>query len=172
MIIPHSRARRAAFSLVELLVVMGILAIVMGLTVVGSKVALTNAAENKARQQLKTLELGLESYYNDNGGYPESEDGSEDLYVALTGDADQNGQLSEEEQKSGLYLEELLSPGGKKSLQDWVNRSGGRATITDPWDAEYQYRAPGEQNALYDLWSYGTDAEQLPENEAKWIKNW
>ena len=171
------RFRRSGFSLIELLVVMLIITILIGLTVVGSQYAIVKGGESKARIQLKALESGLERYNADKGDYPTSTGGSRDLYIALTGDTDTNQSLSDAEKANGLYLEELLHPGGKKGLIGWIDTSQGSLRIVDPFKEEWQYKrtgtpAQGDYSPAYDLYSYGTDATKNPTNSAKWIKNW
>jgi len=179
-------SRSRGFSLVEMMVVVVIIAMLMALAVVGTQFAFRKGSEDKARQQIKALELGIESYNSDNSEYPKSptpngsgtpdQPGSQDLYVALTGDKNMNGKLEDEEQKliGTPYLPELLEGGaaGGKTIQGWVVQEGQTRMIVDPFGEEYQYRSPGEENALYDIWSYGSDTTKRPENQAKWIKNW
>lgn len=167
------RTRRRGFSLVELMVVVLIIAILMSLTVAGARHFMTKAFESKTRQHLKTIELALERYHEANSEYPKSTKGSKELYQALTGDTDMDGRISsDQERQSGNYLPELLVPGDGKSLQGWIEVRGKERRIIDAFGEELQYRMPGEKNAAYDLWSYGTDKKKQSANEAKWIKNW
>lgn len=173
---PHRpAARRTAsggFSLVELMVVILIIAILMGLTVSGARFALVKSWESKTRTQLEAIKLGLGKYKEENGEYPPSTGGSEELYKALTGDENLDGQLTDEERKKGVFLEELLAPGGSKSIQGWVDNTTGKLKIVDAFGEEIEYKQPGDENALYDLWSYGSDKKKKKENQAKWITNW
>ncbi len=186
-----SRPLNQGFSLIELLVVIMIIAILMGLTVVGTQYAMSKAAENRTRMQLKTLESGIEKFYNDRLEYPnESTSGSKILYSALTGDGitgitagkptfgTPNGKREGAvELQWTLYLEELLSPGGNKSLQGWINNKDWSKPIIDGFGESYEYRCQGTppqgtKNTAYDLWSYGTDTTKSDANEVKWVKNW
>lgn len=180
------------FSLIELLVVIVIIAILMGLTVVGTQYAMSKASENRTRMQHQTLGSGIEKFYNDRLEYPnESTGGSKILYSALTGDGitaisstgkptygtPDGKREGTAELKWTIYLEELLSPGGNKSLQGWVNNKDWSKPIIDGFGESYEYVCrgnppQGEKNTAYDLWSYGTDTTKSAANEVKWIKNW
>ena len=184
-------SRHSGFSLVELLVVIMIIAILMGLTVVGTQYAMSKGSENKTRMQMKTLEGGLEKYYNDQLAYPNpSSSGSKVLYIALTGDGISfdsagkprftgmpNGSIDDTERRWPVYLEELLSPGGSKTLQGWVNTKNYGDPIIDAFGEPFQYVCRGNppvgiKNTSYDLWSYATDSTKNAQQEAKWVKNW
>lgn len=191
------RPAQEGFSLIELLVVIVIIAILMGLTVVGTQYAMSKASENRTRLQHKTLESGIEKFYNDRLEYPNpsaagTTPGSKALYIALTGDGIQaadlppakptyagtpNGARSGDELKWTVYLEELLSPGGNKSLQGWINNKDWTNPIIDGFGEPYQYSCrgtppAGTRNTAYDLWSFGSDTTKSTANESKWIKNW
>ena len=64
------------FSLVEILVVISIIVVLMGLTFGIGKIALENAAENKARTQVALFSSKLQEYKADNGEFPPG-DGSD-----------------------------------------------------------------------------------------------
>ena len=66
----------AGFTLVELLVVLGIIALLM--TLVAPQVIryLSDARSETASVQLKNIESALELYYLDTGQYPSSENGA------------------------------------------------------------------------------------------------
>jgi len=188
---PSLRPIKQGFTLIELLVVIMIIAILMGLTVVGTQYAMSKASENRTRMQHKTLESGIEKFYNDRLEYPnESTGSSKILYSALTGDgitAITNGKPAfgtpdgkregSTELQWTVYLEELLSPGGNKSLQGWVNNKDWSKPIIDGFGEPFEYVCKGTppqgtKNTAYDLWSYGTDTTKSAANETKWIKNW
>lgn len=42
----------------------------------------------------------------------------------------------------------------------------------DPWDAEYQYRVPGNDDREFDLFSYGADGEEGGEGSNEDILSW
>lgn len=183
--------RQAAFSLIELMVVILIIAILMALALVGAGYARTKAAENKTKLVLETLKTALERYYADNQAYPEAgqsghtranaERNSADLYAALTGDTDRNGRIEGDEKKNGTYLEELLAPSGTGSMQNMVGTTGtganARRFIIDGFGEAINYFNPSGSrdnmnNTAYDLWSYGTDATNDRSQPDRWITNW
>lgn len=191
-------ALHRGFSLVELLVVIMIIAILMGLTVVGTQYAMSKSYENKTRMQLKTIETGLEKYFTERLEYPNpSTTGSGVLYMALTGDGvrsvnsagkptfgSPDGRIDDAESAIWpVYLEELVPAGGKsKGIQGWIDidvNTGALKAPTNPiidgFGEPIQYICrgnppAGQRNSTYDLWSYGTDTAKNA--EAKWIKNW
>lgn len=64
-----------AFTLVEMLVVMGILVILMSMSVVGGRFALQRANRIKHQSAADQIYIALQSYYADNREYPSSSDG-------------------------------------------------------------------------------------------------
>jgi len=179
----------AAFSLVELMVVILIIAILMGLALVGAGYARTKAAENKTKMVLETLKTALERYYADNQAYPvasqtghtrdNAEANSAALYAALTGDTNWNGSIDANENASAVYLEELLAPSGAGTMQNLVQAQAGRRFIIDGFGEAINYFNPATDdgranmnNTAYDLWSYGTDATGNRTQTDKWITNW
>lgn len=66
----HSRQR--AFTLVELLVVLSILALLLSLAVPRYFAGVNRAKEQALKQQLLTTRKALDEYYADQGSYPDS----------------------------------------------------------------------------------------------------
>jgi len=87
---PHApcRHRSAAFTLVELLVVMGIITVLAALIIPAGRNIRDNAARKKAKAELKQVELAIEAYKAKYGFYPPGNPGSpilNQLYFELTG---------------------------------------------------------------------------------------
>ena len=180
----RGRAHSPAFTLIELLTVISILAILMALTIAGISFAQNKAAEEKTRAGLEVIKAGLTKYYNEWGEYPVPVDNSGDgregaiaLYQALSDDGDNelvggDGIASDGREGSGKLVD-LVSQG-------LVAEEGGSGWfLIDGFGNPYYYRvydkAQDDQfrnKGSYDLWSYGDDKEKKEENEAKWIKNW
>lgn len=164
-------ARRAGFTLVELLTVVAIIGILASLSIGGFNYFTRKQAEDKARVQIKLLETALEEYRMDNGDYPlqASSTGigaTNNLFKKLYNDgATTNGRI---------YLAEL-DPNSAK--QGWIESTGGVAAskIVDPFGNEYRYRkydmtvsgnASKQRNPDFDLWSCGADGKTNTQNPA------
>jgi len=67
--------RRAAFSLVELMVVMVIIGLLSSLVAVQTRSYLIASKQNAARAEIATMISALESFYADQSRYPSNEEG-------------------------------------------------------------------------------------------------
>ena len=167
----HAHARRAGFTLVELLTVISIIVILATLMIASFGYFKRRQAEDKTRMQVKLLENGLEQYKLDNGFYPPATlaadgkatetftnaDGTaatHDLYMALYGNGLANN--------SRIYLAEL-DPSSLK--QGWIDLTKGADSLTliDAFGHEYRYRKLADKtqqkNPEFDLWSAGFDGK-------------
>ena len=170
----HIRRARPAFTLVEVLVVMTIIAILAGLVVVGMEFAKQRQASEKAKVQIALLSKGIEEYKVDMGKYPGELDDtpidgkvSEEIYQALFKDG---YDYTESDSASGtwdkatkIYIAELDPRNNKMG---WVTKMkvtdtpSDRLEITDPWGNGYRYRKGNNaQNPDFDLWSIGKDGK-------------
>lgn len=140
-----SSARRA-FTLIELLAVLVILALVVGLAAPQIINQLEGGKENAARTEIAGIEQSLQSFYLDCGFFPRSpEPGLSALIEPPT-----VGRQCKNFREGG-YLK-------KKELPK------------DPWDSEYVYVSPGQNNPTgFDLSSMGRDQELGTEDD---INNW
>jgi general secretion pathway protein G len=134
--------RMQGFTLLEMLVVLGIIALLATLVAPQVLKYLGKAKSDTAAAQLKNLQSAIELYFLDTGQYPSSQDGLAGLIAAPPGLVNWNGP----------YLK---------------NREG----LIDPWGRPYVYAVPG-QNGDYDLLSYGLDAAPGGEGESKDISVW
>lgn len=130
------------FTLVELLVVLGIIALLMALIAPQVLRYLSAAKSETGLAQLKNLESALELYYLDAGEYPTNEQGIEALNEAPANAKGWRGPYIK--QKTGLL---------------------------DPWGKPYVYRVPGQHGA-FDLFSLGRDGADGGEGENKDLVNW
>lgn len=147
MITPASRSRAIlgaddGYTLVELLVVLGIIALLA--TLVAPRVIgyLSSARSDVAAAQLKNIESALELYYLDNGQYPMQNEGLNALVSA---------------------------PAGAKSWRGPYLKT--KEALTDPWGGAFIYRQPGEHGA-FDLLSYGRDGKEGGEDDSRDVVSW
>jgi general secretion pathway protein G len=67
--------KHKGFTLIELLIVMGILALLMTIPILAFKGMQDEARQTKARADLRTLKVAIETYYKNNGNeYPPEDD--------------------------------------------------------------------------------------------------
>lgn len=162
------RISKAAFTLIEMMVVITIIIILAGLVVGGMEYANQRSAAEKAKTQIALLTKGIEEYKLDMGAYPATGN--------ITGNfSGSNGTATSSilfnmlywtpvSSSQRIYLPEL-DPVTTK--QGWTTGTASAATtITDPWGNQYCYRsssnATGGPNSAtvnpdFDLWSMGKD---------------
>jgi general secretion pathway protein G len=146
----HRRARpsavaRAAFTLIEILVVIAVIAILASLVAPNVFQHVGTARSTTARSQLEMLATALDAYRLDVGRYPTTEQGLAALMTAPVGDTPATWR--------GPYLR--------------------RSVPADPWGAPYVYLAPGTSNPDgFDLLSYGADRRPGGDGENADILGW
>ena len=79
-----SRRRRSGFTLVELLVVMGIIAILVGVLLAGISSAIAFAKRTKANSTASQIATAVQNYYTEYGVYPTAGNGGADDYYSGT----------------------------------------------------------------------------------------
>jgi len=141
-------SRRGAFTLLEVLLVVGILALLAAFVVPNLIGAKDEANINIAKAQIGRsgpIASALDKYRMDIASYPTTDEGLAALFERPRSIDD------DDERWKSPYLK------------------GTPEELKDPWGREYQYRSPGEFNETsYDLWSTGKD-EKDDEDD---IKNW
>lgn len=144
----QKHSRRSAFTLLEVLLVVGILALLAAF-VVPNLVGASDQAKIKIAESAVgrsgNIANALKRYRLDVGSYPDTDEGLAALYERP------NSIDEDDERWKGPYLE------------------GTPEDLKDPWGQEYQYRSPGEFNETsFDLWSTGRDEKDADDD----IKNW
>lgn len=134
-----------AFTLIEVIVMVGILALLATLLITKTDGIFSQQQETVARIFVRdSLKTALERYRLDTGSYPNSAEGLTALMTSPT-----NGSAN----WKGPY----------------VDVTGNKAPL-DPWGEPYQYRFPGTRNkGGYDLFSKGSDKMEGTEDD---IGNW
>jgi len=172
------RIGQAAFTLIEMMVVITIIIILAGLVVGGMEYANQRSATEKAKTQIALLSKGIEEYKLDMGAYPRTDDNtaiagdvSEQLYNALFKDGyDYTSPTTPPAnwtKAMKIYLSEL-DP--RNTKQGWVTTTttatpAASLKILDPWGNNYRYRkGTNAQNPDFDLWSIGKDSKTNENN--------
>lgn len=143
-------ARPGAFTLIELMVVVAVVAILAGLTLGGMGYVNRKSAASRAQTEVAALSAAIESYKLDFGAYPSNN--ATTLYRELTGQGTVN--------TNKVYIEP--TPGMV------TNTASG--PFIDPYGVAYNYstNAPNMRNVgFFDLYCVPPDAK----SEADWIHN-
>ncbi len=141
--LPLRHSLQRGMTLIELLVVLVILGLIASLAGPQVMKYLGGAKTDTAAQQIHLFEGVLDGYKLDNGRYPTTQEGLGALVAAPAGVASWKGP----------YLKKSTVP-------------------KDPWNNEYKYTSPGEQNRPYDIISYGADGKPGGEGENKDVNSW
>ena len=163
--------RYNAFTLIELIVVVGIIAILSALVLSTVGYARKKGARARAETEIAAMSAALENYKADNAVYPaySGATGAHALYQGLSGDGNDaiGGTIAStgtpgSSGKSYMTLKpNMLSP----------NPPDAMTRVIDPFSNDYNYRAPGTNNiATFDLWT--TANANPPTDQNQWIKNW
>jgi prepilin-type N-terminal cleavage/methylation domain-containing protein len=189
-VIRHSSFSSRAFTLIELVVVVGIIAILGGLVLSTVGYARKKGARARAETEIAAMAAACENYKADNGIYPRDNTGNQ-YTDTLNARQDFDATLAVY-QNASFYLYTQLSgdssgnrsPTGKSYMAfkpSMLLPPGGNGTVTaisDPFGNSYGYSTanqadpvtPKGYNPTFDLWctAGGTTASDTP----KWIKNW
>ena len=148
----HRNVIKPAFTLLEILTVIAIIAVLASLTIGGMGYYDDKMKYSRTEILIASIERALEDYKSDNGAYPSGANTAA-VFTALYGDG------------SNVYLS-TLNPDFRGKQK---NVEAGR--IIDAWENELGYAHPGLMNppSDFDLWSKGGDAA---DDTADDIKNW
>lgn len=131
------RPSRSAFTLIELLLVIAILAVLAAIVVPKFSGRTEQAREAAAKTQIASFGSALDAFEVDNGFYPRGKSGLNDLIQAPR----------DAQSWKGPYLKMNEIP-------------------LDPWQKPYLYQAPGKHNPTsYDLSSMGPDGRENTEDD-------
>lgn len=136
---------RAAFTLIEVLVVIVVIAILATLVAPNLFRNVGEARMVTARTQVETFGTALDAYRLDNGSYPSTAQGL-----------------------GALWQRPAVDPPG-----NWRSPYLRKAVPKDPWGSDYVYISPGRVNPQsYDLLSYGADGRSGGAGENADILSW
>jgi len=134
--------RDAGFTLLELLVVLGIIVLLATLAAPQVLRYLGKARTDAARAQISAISTALELYALDNGSFPAQQVG----LAAL-----------------------IKAPGGQPRWRGpYLKRADG---LIDPWGRPYQYRFPG-RNGQAEVFTLGRDNATGGTDEDQDLVNW
>jgi type II secretory pathway pseudopilin PulG len=189
-----------AFTLIELVLVVGIIMVLAGLVLSTVGYARKKGARARAETEIAAMSAACENYKADNGVYPTSSDtnalnaqtsfnptayqiATQYLYGELSGDRNFNYVIDQSEQGNRSYFAFKATPppadGTSNSGMLSITRSGNNYTVNyilDPFGNSYGYSTANQANAAngynptFDLWS--TAAGTASTDTYKWIKNW
>jgi prepilin-type N-terminal cleavage/methylation domain-containing protein len=170
--------RKAAFTVIELLIVMAIILVLAGLILATSGYVQNKGARSLAEAEIAAMSAALENYRADNGIYPRDArtdalksrapdpatyaPASVYLYDQLAGATD--GSRTPTGKSYFSFKPDQLSPADQNQtvvfIRDPFGNSYGYSTA-------YQVSSADGYNPTFDLWSTAGDVDQ-----ARWIKNW
>jgi type II secretory pathway pseudopilin PulG len=182
----HKR-RYNGFTVIELIVVVGVINILTGLVLSTVGYARNKGARARAETEIAAMSAACESYKADNGAYPSSGDtnnlnargggnprspsynlASLYLYTQLSGDS--TGNRNPTGKTYMQFKPNMLYPPDQTQtvlyIQDPFGNSYGYSTIYNP--VANPSPTPG-YNPTFDLWSTAGD---LNGNQNQWITNW
>ena len=193
--------RYNAFTLIELVVVVGLILVLTGLILSTVGYARKKSARARAETEIAALSAACESYKADNSVYPrDTTNSTTDNLAALTASPTPDPRPTSYDPSdsrysaASFYLYSQLSgnPSGDRSTYtqrsyfqfkpNMLSPPGGTGTVTairDPFGNSYGYSTAQQANPsngfnpTFDLWSTsGTSNATDAAYEQAWIKNW
>lgn len=133
---------RNAFTLVELLVVIVIIALLSSLVAPKFFGKLDTAKVKTAKTQMQMLSQALDAFRLDVGRYPTTEEGLKVLWAKSS------------------------------NIRNWDGPYLPKPVKEDPWGYPYHYKNPGKDSQPYDLYDYGSDGKEGGSGDAKDLSVW
>lgn len=146
-----NRSRRHGFTLMELLIVLGILVMLIALAAPRLLGTRKKANIKTAQSQIGLLRGALEHYALDVNRFPATEQGLRALdEPPAEADADSDSES-----------------GGGGAISGWGGPYLNKELGKDPWGNDYQYAYPPERGSrdFPDIWSWGPDGEDNTDDD-------
>jgi prepilin-type N-terminal cleavage/methylation domain-containing protein len=179
----------AAFTLIELLMVMAIILVLAGLILATSQYVQKKGYRSRAEAEIAAISAALENYKADNGVYPSSAEtnalkantmgdptaagytsASLALYKLISGDTDNDQNRISETKSYFSFKPNQLAPPTQTSavlyIKDPFGNSYGYSTVKASVPA-----GTDGYNPTFDLWSTAGVISATPD-QSQWIKNW
>jgi len=136
-------SHRSAFTLLEMILVVSIIALLLGVAINKMGGALDFGKEVRVKGDIQSISNALRMYNAQNGFYPTTEQGLKALVV---------------------------QPTTEPRPRQWRCAFDDAKVPRDPWDTEYSYVCPGKHNPKgFDIFSSGPDRQP---NTADDLGNW
>jgi type II secretory pathway pseudopilin PulG len=181
--------RYNAFTLIELIVVVGIIIVFAGLVLSTVGYARKKGARARAETEIAAMSAALENYKADNGVYPREVNSTDMLNARLSGNPSgyQTASLYLYKQLSGDFAANRTPTGKgymvfKPNMLFPADQTQNVLYIQDPFSNSYGYstiQAATQDttkgyNPTFDLWSTVslTSSPPTAADQNQWIKNW
>jgi prepilin-type N-terminal cleavage/methylation domain-containing protein len=163
-------AKSPAFTLVELMAVVAIIAILAGLTLGGAGAVRRHGATSRAKGEIAALEAACARYYTDFSGYPTATANDPNRAYSLSAYTSSGQILFTNLFGTNIYSARPTS--GKRYFEpkpSMVSSTNNpNPYFIDPWGYPYGYYSDGTNSPL--IWSTGGTTNQMGTN--KWITSW
>lgn len=139
----RSKLHRAAFTLVELVIVLTIIGILAGSGIYMLVGWLDEAKYERVRGDINTIDLAIKGYQRGNYSKPPTQDQG---------------------------LQALVErPTSEPQPERWRAYLEDQKALLDPWGNPYQYRYPATKSKKgYDIWSNGEDGVESEDDIGNW----
>jgi type II secretory pathway pseudopilin PulG len=165
------KSRYNAFTLIELILVIGIIFVLGALVLSTVGYARKKGARARAETEIAAMSAALENYKADNAVYPaySGAAGAHALYQGLSGDG--NDAIGGATASTGTPGSSGKAYMALKPNMLSPNPPDASTRVIDPFGSDYNYRAPGTYNiATFDLWTTANANPATDQNQ--WIRNW
>jgi Tfp pilus assembly protein PilE len=155
------RVLKHRYSLIEILIVCGILLILAGIGISVYSLVNRKMQDSRCQAMIAKMSIALENYKAKTGYYIQAATVATGFYI-------------------DIYKDKMSSP-GECTLNDFIDipdselaTGTGRGAWKDPWGLQFRYQCPGTHNPMsFDLYSFGSDkASTTAAQQADDITNW